>query len=195
VQAEPLINIVPDLFKPEDSAPAEAYRLAQFQAFDMLSGRLEPELGGRPEYLDIIGINYYWDNQWLHNVWTIGVGHRQHVPLHKLLIEVHQRYGRPMVIAETGCEGDNGPPWVNYIGGEVRRALRMGLPVEGLCFYPIMDYPGWNDERHCRVGLIRLDAEYRERSVDRELTLALQEEAMLFEPLLGKASRMALAAD
>ncbi len=195
VQAEPLINIVPDLYKPQDRDPAEAYRLAQFQTYDMISGRLEPELGGKPEHLDILGINYYWDNQWLHDFWTIGVGHRQHVPLHKLLIEVHERYRRPMLIAETGCEGDNGPPWVNYIGGEVRRALRIGLPVHGLCLYPVMDYPGWADERHCRVGVIRLDEQYRERRLDGEVALALREEALLFEALLREHAVMAIAAE
>jgi hypothetical protein len=161
----------------------------------MLSGRLNPALGGKPEYLDIVGVNYYWDNQWLHNFWQIGVGHPQYVPPHKLLIEVYERYNRPMLLAETGCESHNGPPWVNYIGGEIRRALRIGLPIHGICFYPVMDYPGWSDDRHCRVGLIQLDEEYRERRIDRELVLALEEEALLFEPLLGKTSRMALAAD
>lgn len=193
--AEPLINIAHDLFKPEDREPAAAYRNAQFEAFDMLSGRLHPELGGRPEYLDIVGINYYWDNQWLHNFWQIGVGHRQYVPPHKLFAEVYERYRRPMLIAETGCEGGNGPPWVNYIGGEVRRALRLGLPIHGLCLYPVMDYPGWDDERHCRVGLIELDDDYRERRVDEELALALQEEALLFEPLLRERAPLAIAAE
>jgi beta-glucosidase/6-phospho-beta-glucosidase/beta-galactosidase len=195
VQAEPLINIVHDLYKPEDQGPAAAYNEAQFQAFDMLTGRLDPELGGRPEFLDIVGINFYWDNQWIHNFWTIGVGHRQFVPLHKLLKRVHERYRRPMVIAETGCEHDNGPPWVNWIGGEVRRALRLGLPVHGLCLYPVMDYPGWSDQRHCRVGLIKLDERYEQRSVDRELLLAIEEEQLLLAPLLGKKPEMALAAD
>ncbi|MBV8911508.1 MAG: beta-glucosidase [Acetobacteraceae bacterium] len=195
VQAEPLINIVHDLYKPEDREPAAAYNEAQFQAWDMLCGRLDPELGGRPEYLDIVGVNYYWDNQWIHNFWQIGVGHRQHVPLHKLLAKVHDRYGRPMLIAETGCEHDNGPPWINWIGGEVRRALRLGLPVHGLCLYPVMDYPGWADDRHCRVGLIKLDAKYQQRSLDRELAMALEEEAQLFAPLLSARPEMALAAD
>ena len=195
VQAEPLINIVHDLFKPEDREPAEAYDWAQFQAWDMLSGHLDPGLGGDPALLDVLGVNYYWDNQWIHNTGTIGVGHRQHVPLHKLLARVHERYGRPMLIAETGCEGENGPPWVNWIGSEIRRALRLGLPVHGLCLYPVMDYPGWSDERHCRVGLIQLDDAYEERSIDRELVLALEEEAQLFAPLLGVRAGMALAAE
>ena len=35
-----------------------------FQAWDMICGRLFPELGGSPRHLDIVGINYYWTNQW-----------------------------------------------------------------------------------------------------------------------------------
>ena len=31
---------------------------------DMLAGRLMPELGGSRDWLDIVGINYYWTNQW-----------------------------------------------------------------------------------------------------------------------------------
>ena len=31
--------------------------------------------------------------------------------------------------------------------------MRAGVPVEGVCVYPILDYPGWEDERHCEVGL------------------------------------------
>ena len=30
----------------------------------MLSGRTQPELGGKESYLDILGINYYDRNQW-----------------------------------------------------------------------------------------------------------------------------------
>ena len=30
----------------------------------MLTGRNNPELGGAPAYLDILGVNYYSDNQW-----------------------------------------------------------------------------------------------------------------------------------
>jgi hypothetical protein len=32
----------------------------------MVSGMMAPELGGRPEYLDIVGVNFYPSNQWYH---------------------------------------------------------------------------------------------------------------------------------
>jgi hypothetical protein len=38
--------------------------VAVFESWDMLAGRLMPELGGSRAHLDIIGINYYPVNQW-----------------------------------------------------------------------------------------------------------------------------------
>ena len=38
--------------------------LPSMKAWDMLCGKLEPELGGAPHYLDIMGIIYYQNNQW-----------------------------------------------------------------------------------------------------------------------------------
>jgi hypothetical protein len=28
------------------------------------------------------------------------------------------------------------------------------VPVEGVCLYPILDYPGFDDDRRCDVGLL-----------------------------------------
>ncbi|HEU4497124.1 MAG TPA: hypothetical protein VFR70_08750, partial [Flavobacterium sp.] len=39
---------------------------AQFQAMDIIAGRMCPELGGSEEFLDILGVNYYWNSQWEH---------------------------------------------------------------------------------------------------------------------------------
>ncbi len=102
------------------------------------------------------------------------MGHRWFRPLSDMLAEVYDRYRRPLVISETGVEAPNGPGWLRYGGGEVQTALRWGIPIEGLCIYPIMDYPGWNDDRHCPAGLIRLDQNYRDRSLDPEMVLAMR---------------------
>jgi len=36
----------------------------------------------------------------------------------------------------------------------VAQARQAGVPVEGICLYPVTDYPGWDDERHCPTGLL-----------------------------------------
>jgi beta-glucosidase/6-phospho-beta-glucosidase/beta-galactosidase len=142
VQVDPIINVV-----------GGGYNELQFAAWDMLTGRLEPELGGKPEYLDLVGVNYYCDNQWRHRGSTIPLGHHLYKPLSDLLAEVHARYARPMVLAETGAEGSGRAAWLFYVADEIRTALATGVPMEGVCLYPVLDYPGWDDDRHCAVGL------------------------------------------
>jgi hypothetical protein len=93
---------------------------------------------------------------------------------------VSARYERPLLITETGAEGGNGAGWLRYVAGEVRAARRAGLPVEGICLYPVMDYPGWENLRHCRCGLIRTDGAWRTRRLDADLLDQLREEQALF---------------
>ena len=66
VHTEPMINVVPHPDRPEDAGPAEAHRQAQYAALDIMAGRTHPELGGREDYLGMIGINYYVHNQWIY---------------------------------------------------------------------------------------------------------------------------------
>ena len=47
VHVDPIIHVVASPRHPEEQPEAEAYRLSQFQAWDMLGGRLWPELGGQ----------------------------------------------------------------------------------------------------------------------------------------------------
>ncbi|MEJ7713765.1 MAG: hypothetical protein WKF84_28940 [Pyrinomonadaceae bacterium] len=63
VQVDPLVNVISGSPDPETQVIAEHYRLAQFEAWDMLAGHLRPELGGHTRYLDIVGVNYYPHNQ------------------------------------------------------------------------------------------------------------------------------------
>lgn len=63
------------------------------------------------------------------------------------------RYSRPLFIAETGIEDEHRPEWLRYICDEVVEAIQRGIPVEGICSYPILNYPGWEDECHCHAGL------------------------------------------
>ena len=66
VHTDPLIHVAADPARPQDRAAAAGWRQAQYQAWDMLAGRLEPQLGGSPKHLDILGVNYYPHNQWFH---------------------------------------------------------------------------------------------------------------------------------
>ncbi|HLJ13649.1 MAG TPA: glycosyltransferase [Bryobacteraceae bacterium] len=153
VSPEPVIHIVGDPTRPEDVRRAEEYRLSMFEAWDMLSGHLCPELGGAESCLDIIGVNYYDRNQWWNFGKTIRRGEPEYRPFHQILQEVYDRYRRPMFVSETGTEDAGRPDWLSYIAGEVRSATEKGVSMHGICLYPILNHPGWDDDRHCYNGL------------------------------------------
>jgi hypothetical protein len=152
VTVDPVIHVVPQT--EADRHAAEASRLAQFDAWDMLAGRRLPELGGRPDNLDVVGVNFYPHNQWYLNGRMIPRGEPDYRPFRQILAEVWQRYGRPVFVAETGAEAERRVPWLRYVCDEVAAALEQGVPVVGLCLYPITDYPGWDNDRHCPTGLL-----------------------------------------
>ena len=119
----------------------------------MLTGRAAPELGGREDYLDILGLNYYAANQWevpcgrkLH--WDAGSNDPRWVPLHRLIAEVYRRYQRPLFLAETSHYGIGRAPWLEEVTLEVLLALQQGVPLEGVCLYPILDRFDWEDRTH-----------------------------------------------
>ncbi|UQN09937.1 beta-glucosidase [Deinococcus sp. QL22] len=158
VYAEPLLSSRSHPDRPHEADAAQAEHLGQYQTLDMLSGRLFPELGGFPEALDIVGLNYYPYNQWFFHPYAherehLPGGHPLHRPLSELLAEVYARYGRPLFLSETGTEGEARPDWLRSVMAEVRRAREQGTPVEGVCLYPILNHAGWDDDRPCPNGL------------------------------------------
>jgi hypothetical protein len=190
-QNEPMFNVIPQPDRPEDAGAAEAYRQLQFQTWDLLSGRLWPQLGGDAQYLDVIGLNYYPWNQWyydgpLHGGATLDEHTPGYRPLSDMLTEVWQRYGRPLYLAETGREGDKRAAWLGYVGQQVGQALQRGVPLEGICLYPIVDFPGWDNDRHCENGLWCYADEYGEREIHAPLAAALREQQDYLDTLINE---------
>ena len=173
-QIDPIINVVPRSDSDEDVRNAEGYRQSQFAAWDMITGRAEPELGGRADLIDVIGVNYYIHNQF---VWEGGMivpsdPRYRHVSV--MLQEVYERYRVPVFVAETGIEDETRPAWLRYMCKEVMTALAAGVPVEGICLYPIVNHPGWDDDRHCQNGLF----DYADANGTREAFQPLVEEVV-----------------
>ncbi|NYE60149.1 protoporphyrinogen oxidase/glycosyltransferase involved in cell wall biosynthesis [Duganella sp. 1224] len=163
LQCDPLIHVIAPPDKPEWVGQAAGWRQSQFDAWDMLCGRREPELGGAPRYLDLIGGNFYHTNQWesgtnLRLWWHLADPRRQ--PLHQVLLELHQRYARPLLLAETSHVGSGRGIWIREMASEVARAREQGADVRGICLYPAIDRPDWDHEHHWHhSGLWDLDRE------------------------------------
>ena len=173
VHCEPLIAIQHDPATGRPRCEAEACHDAQYQACELVSGRLWPQIGGDPSFLDIVGVNYYPRNQWIHRGPLIDAGHPLHRPLSDLIFEIHARFGRPVIVSETGTEGDCRADWLSGIAAEVRRARVRGVPVEGICLYPVANHFGWDDDRLCENGLLGHEVRDGTRTVHAPLQQAV----------------------
>jgi len=151
LSSEPLVNMVPPV-----NATDEQIRLAdlqheyQFQVTDILTGRICPELRGRPEYLDIIGLNYYYNNQWICDtcdflVWKSNPVDARWRPLNNLISEVYERYSKPIVMTETSHPKEDRPLWIDMIAEECIAVIQKEIPLLGVCIYPVIDRPDWDD--------------------------------------------------
>jgi len=151
LHVEPLVHVAAPAGEPAQQPLADRISAYQWQAFDMLCGREAPELGGRPDRLDLVGVNHYHSSQWevpseKRLSWDSRDSRRRRFS--QLLADCWHRYGRPVVVAETGHVGSGRAAWLHDIASEVRTALDAGVPVRGLCLYPLIDRPDWNDPRH-----------------------------------------------
>lgn len=119
----------------------------QFQAMDIIAGRMCPELGGSEEFLDILGFNYYWNCQWNIDNKTLDWPEtiKLRTPLADLLQMAYERYNRPLFLSETGHFGSGRADWIEEIAQECLTAKKRGVDLNGICIYPVTDRPDWDD--------------------------------------------------
>ena len=132
----------------------------QFQAMDIIAGRICPELGGHEDFLDILGFNYYWNCQWQVNdaplEWPDVMNLR--TPLSDLLQMAYDRYQKPIFLSETGHIGSGRVEWIEEIIAECHIARNNGVDLNGVCIYPVTDRPDWDNlSSYSNCGIWDLD--------------------------------------
>jgi hypothetical protein len=161
VNVDPLCHVVPPAGQPERQPDADWFNdKAVFESWDMLCGRVMPELGGSRKHLDIVGMNYYWTNQWElgRDEQPLPDDDPRRVALRDLVKLVWQRYGGELLITETAHVDDMRPRWLQYVADEADALLKENIPLRGVCLYPILGMPEWHDpERWTQMGLWELE--------------------------------------
>lgn len=158
VHVDPMIHAVPPPDRPDlaDEARDEAYREA-YEGFDMLAGRLSPELGGSPEILDIVGVNAYHYSQV-----QLGEDKKREIlgprdprrkPLNELLKFAWERYRRPIIIGETSGYQDKRAEWLRMTMEESLKAISAGVDLHGICLYPFVDVHDWWSQKWAKIGV------------------------------------------
>lgn len=148
--AEPVIHVVAPGGEPQHGEGAAAQREEMYQAWDMVAGRTSPELGGDRRHLDVLGVNFYHSCQWQYPDrrllgWDDVPLDERWLPFHRLLEAVWRRYGRPLYVSETSHFGSGRAAWLRHVTDEVALAQARGVPILGVCLYPILDRPDWDE--------------------------------------------------
>ncbi len=153
MSTEPLVNIVPQIAGDQEQVLAAAkINEDQYQAMDILTGRICGELGGKPDLLDIQGLNFYYNNQWINGTsnflpWFNEENDPRWKPLSALLASAYRRYSKPVVLSETSHCAEHRPNWLEFITKECCKILDAGIPLYGVCLYPIIDRPDWDHQQ------------------------------------------------
>jgi hypothetical protein len=191
VWAEPLIHIAPHDHRRQTIRGAKTNLQGMYEAYDWIMGAARPELGGDPSLVDVVGWNFYPHNQWYWKGPTIPMGHHEYRRLADMLVEMAERYGKPMFLSETGAEGSGKSSWLHYVCNEVRDAIERGADIRGICWYPITAYPGWDNSRHAETGLLSTVVADGSRHVDQRLLAEFEMQRDLFAK--SRRERVAVA--
>jgi hypothetical protein len=157
VSVDAICRVVAPCDRPELEPEARHFNEAVvFESLDMLAGRLHPELGGSRAHLGVIGLNYYWTNQWELGgaAPTLAEDDPRRVPVRALVEAAWRRYGGDVAITETAHVGDARGAWLRAVAGEAEALLDAGVPLRGVCLYPVLGMPEWHaPDQWTRMGL------------------------------------------
>jgi hypothetical protein len=59
-----------------------------------------------------------------------------------------------------------------------------GVPVEGICLYPVLSHPGWSNGRMCPNGLFEMEPRHGRRPVHAPMAAELRRQQAAFEALI-----------
>lgn len=161
IHMDPLVQVVAPKDRPDQQAAAwnETY-VDTFLAWDILSGKEHPELGGSPEILDIVGANNYSFGQMEYREHgphqALSPDDERILPLCDLLRRVWDRYRRPMIIGETSGIKEEREDWLRDVMEESLAAVNEGIDLHGICLFPAVDMPDWHTGQWIHNGLYDL---------------------------------------
>lgn len=161
VHIDPLVNVVAPRDRPDliPAAWAETY-VDTFVAWDIIAGKRNPELGGSPDVLDVVGVNCYsfgqmeYREQGAHA--PLPRDDDRIVPLCSLLKYAYERYRRPMIIGETSGLEEGRHFWLRDTVQEALAAVDAGIDLHGVCLFPAVDMKDWGKGIWVHNGLCDL---------------------------------------
>ncbi len=140
------------------------YNMMQRQNFD--------HLDRAADCMDLIGVNYYYsqsasvrrfilrphgeqNSDYTQNGWLIDPE-----GLHSVLLEVHNRYGKPIVISENGIGTQSEQKKIRYYRehvNQMRRAMEDGVDIRGYFPWTLIDNYEWAEGYAANFGMTHVN--------------------------------------
>jgi hypothetical protein len=76
---------------------------------------------------------------------------------------------------------------LHSIGDQLALAIERGIPIAGMCWYPFLDYPGWDDDRYCPTGVFGYADNEGSRASFHPLSMAMQAQQARFASSVATA--------
>jgi beta-glucosidase len=120
-----------------------------------------------PGRIDVLGLDYYAHCQWHFDDKGGSPNTPYPLPLAQQIYLYWDRYRLPCLLTETNIRGrtSDRATWFKYVLEQCERARQMGVPLDGLCWFPVIDSTDWasllfrNDGHIDPVGVFWLDQE------------------------------------
>ncbi|MCU1405184.1 MAG: hypothetical protein JWQ43_1487 [Glaciihabitans sp.] len=117
--------------------------------------------------IDVLGLDYYAHCQWDFSAAGGSMPTLTPLPFADLIDQYWQRYGKPCLVTETNIRGrtSDRASWFKYVLEQCEVAQERGIPIEGICWFPVVDSTDWNSLlSRCEgqidpVGVYWLDAD------------------------------------
>ena len=99
-----------------------------------------------PGRIDVLGLDYYAHCQWHFGPGGGVVPTPDPLPLAEQIRLYWQRYKLPCLLAETNIRGyaSDRATWFKYVLEQCELARSSGVPLEGMCWFPIIDSTDWD---------------------------------------------------
>jgi beta-glucosidase len=124
-----------------------------------------------PGRIDTLGLDYYAHCQWNFGAGGGSAPTPNPLPLAEQILHYWQRYRLPCILTETNIRGyaSDRATWFKYVLEQCELARSQGVPLDGMCWFPVIDSTDWDSllfrcERHIDpVGVYWLDEELARR--------------------------------
>jgi beta-glucosidase/6-phospho-beta-glucosidase/beta-galactosidase len=99
-----------------------------------------------PGRIDVLGMDYYAHCQWHFDDTGGSTPTREPLPLADQIQLYWERYRLPCLLTETNVRGwaSDRATWFKYVLEQCERARAHGVPLDGLCWFPVIDSTDWD---------------------------------------------------